>query len=174
MFYTLSSNKVNSFDISELIYTIYKMLLDENSNEIRINELNGLFQIVFNEISSAFTYEQFTCILDGSFNSTSTNIPNFRNSKITFENFLKNFKVFLYYIVYSEKYLLIFEILDFEEKKKILTAELIVSLNKILRNLDENNIYISFTKIFLEQIDSNQVFISKSDFLCLLIKSLYI
>jgi hypothetical protein len=163
----LSINKVNTTDLNELLFTIYSNLLDESSQEIRINVLNTLINIIFDEISPQPTYEEFTSILDNQF----SNCNILRNTKITYENFIKNFRVAIYYYFYSEIFLKLYDILDHEEKKKILTAELIVCLNKVLRNLEENNINLIFTKKLLEIIDINQAFITKSEYIILLIKS---
>jgi hypothetical protein len=165
--YNLSINKVNTTDLNELVFKIYSYLLDESSQEIRTNVLNNLVNIIFDEMSPQPSYEEFTSILDTQF----SNCNILRNTKITYENFIKNFRVAIYYYFYSEIFLKLYEILDHEEKKKILTAELIVCLNKIVRNLEENNINLIFTKKLLEIIDSNQAFITKSDYIILLIKS---
>ena len=185
-------NKINTTDCNEIIYQIYSLILDETSNEVNIKILDNLIHFILNEhlVTNINTFYNLINLLENNITSNEANgnstgnsnlkiTPKAKNnsaigtiySKITFENFQKYFKTCLYFYIYCDKYKNIFEILDFENKSKILTAELIVCFNKLLRNLEDDNIFSIFIKKYLQLIDTNQIFFSKYEYYFHLLKS---
>ena len=100
-------NKINNSDCNELSFRIYKMLFDEDMNEIKIKELDYLTNLILSEYivtkdkekdkdkDNFISFDKFTNIIEGVTNTntnsttTSNNMKAILNLKITFENFLK-------------------------------------------------------------------------------------
>ena len=61
-----------------------------------------------------------------------------------------------------------------EKNEKILTAELIICLNKINRGLNENNLFYIISKKFNELIDVDKINLNKKEFYQICLKSLII
>jgi hypothetical protein len=176
-----SANKISTSDCNELSYEVYSLLFDPNSNEIKMNILDSITHLILGEFlslnNSIVTFEKYTNLIEGITSNSTTISGNMKAlliPKISFEIFLKYFKILIYFFFYSENYKQIFSILDSENKNKILGAELIVCFNKLIRNLEENNIFIIFTKKFMGLIDSNQIYLTKYEYYSTLTKSLSI
>jgi hypothetical protein len=186
-----SANKLSNSECNDISYAVYSLLFDINTNEIKINLLDSVTHIILGEFigigqsnsqNNNVTFEKFMNLIEGNNYSTNNNSSNENTNsikalllpKISFEIFLKYFKILIFFYFYSDNYKRIFTILDPDFKQKILTAELVVTFNKLTRNLEENNIFIIFTKKFLGLLDNNQIYLSKIEYFTILIKSLSI
>lgn len=176
-----SANKLSNSECNEIGYEIYSLLFDENTNEIKLNLLDCLIQIILGEYIgiNLCTFEKLMNLIDGNgsinvneSSSTGAVIKPLFIPRVSFEIFLKYFKILIFFYFYSKNYQNVFNILDHDYKLKILTAELIVTLNKITRNLEENNIFLIFSKKFLGLLDNNQIYLSKLEYYSILIKAL--
>lgn len=176
-----SVNKLSNSECNEIGYEIYSLLFDENTNEIKLNLLDCVIQIILGEYIGVnlCSFEKFMNLVDGNgsinvneHSSTGAGIKPLFIPRVSFEIFLKYFKILIFFYFYSKNYQNVFNILDHDYKLKILTAELIVTLNKITRNLEENNIFLIFSKKFLGLLDNNQIYLTKLEYYSILIKAL--
>jgi len=169
----------NTYDLEFLtkelvLYNLYKEYEDLSSkNGVQINEMVLLLNMLLYEYISEF-------LIINKEKSENAFIDMFieekEKEKVTHVNFLifsKILKAIILFLINVEKFKLIFDSLDFEGKNKILTAELVVCLNKIYRILNEQDKLNLRIKTLSEIIDASKVYMKKSDFYKLVIQ-LYI
>lgn len=178
-----------SIDLNLLIYVIYKILVSE-LDEISTNnsaELDILTNIILSKYMEGekISFEKFKSFLK------EENTMNVQKNLggLTFECFRKIFEVLVKFFFFSDKIEIIFNLLNSGNKKeksnstannskeanegnKIMTAELVICMNKIIRNLNENNQFYYIAHKFLEVIDTGQIYLSQRNFYLLFIKSL--
>jgi hypothetical protein len=166
-------NKLSQMDILEVIHKVYKIMKDEN-NEIKSKDLDLLIIFILSDcLVSCNSFEKFSNILEN-FENKKTSVPNigFCNNKISYETLEKNIKILIFFTINKSKFQFLFDTLDSEQKSKILTAELVVFMNKLQRNLSENEQFSYYCKRYIEFIDSTQVYIKKNDYYLLALKSI--
>ena len=165
-----NSNDLEFLTKELIIYNIFKELEDVNSK-------NGMLVIDAILFFNMLLYEYIPEILIFSKDKSENQfIEMFIEEKekekinmINFAIFEKMLKTTLTFLIYVDKYKNIIDSLDFEGKNKILTAELVVCLNKIYRILNEQDRQILRIKHLTEIIDISKVYMKKSDFFKLVI-----
>lgn len=155
-----------------IIYNIYKDFEDPNSkNGILLNDLLLLMNILLYEYIGEYL----------TINKEKTESPFIEmfleekeKEKVTHISLLtlgKILKTVVPFLVNSEKYKMIFEAVDQEGKGKVLTAELVVCLNKVSRSLTEADKMILRLRQLTELVDISKVYIKKVDFYKLAIQA---
>ncbi len=163
-YFHTSESEINfNTDVNLIIYKIYKILFQSGNKKI-INDLNILIKIIFYKFfgENILIFDNFKDYID----------VKSSNNNLNYENFQKYFRTIVKFYIFQNNFKYIFTIL--EKKEKILTTELIATLNKICKGLSETNIFYIIAKKFIELIGSNSVSLTKSDFYIMCIRSLNI
>jgi hypothetical protein len=163
-YFHTSESEINfNTDVNLIIYKIYKILFQSGNKKI-INDLNILIKIIFYKFfgENILIFDNFKDYID----------VKSSNNNLNYENFQKYFKIIVKFFIFKDNFENIFQIL--EKNEKILTAELIICLNKINRGLNENNLFYIISKKFNELIDVDKINLNKKEFFQICLKSLII
>lgn len=174
-YFYCEENELNvNTDINLLIHNIYKLLCTEqdilftaNNNSKGDNiELDIITSIIFGKYltQEGLTYEKIKLLIDA-------NQPNNSNN-LSYELFQKNYKIFIKFYLLCDRFGLIYS--QLENKDKVGISEFALGLNKVIKRLNEQNLFYSIAKKFIELIDGNQLHFTKVELYTLLIKSLNI
>jgi len=159
----VEKSMANELEFNLNIYKIFKILEDEKS-EIGLKTINSLTSLLIGEFTGIHSFESLLNLLEYKFDVNEKN-------KIPFEIFLTYMTIIINFLTQSCKFVQIFEILDPNNKGEVKTAELVPTLNKIFRKINnETTISSRLIKNLTEVIDANQVYIKKVDFYGLLLK----
>jgi len=159
-------------DCNLVINQCYKILFMKDSSKKNLdnNGENKELNILINAIFSSFlgdninSFVKFKNCIDGNKDNFSLNL--------NYETFQKYFRIIVKFYLFKNNFKNIFKLL--EKKEKVLTAELIVTLNKICRGLTEINTFYIIAKKFIELIDPNIITLTKIDFYIMCIRALNI
>lgn len=173
--------KIETTELNQICHNIYKLLLDDHG-DIIIKDIDTLMYLLINPYFGKFNFESLMALVENHNNSSSTstqsssklktNNNNTNLNKMTFEVFSKYFKHIINFYLFSEKFDFIFKLLDTENKGKILTAELIVCINKITRGVQDSNHLTQSLKRFLESLNQEATHVKKFDFFIGLLKAI--
>lgn len=177
--------KIETTELNQICHNIYKLLLDDQG-DIIIKDIDTLIYLLTNPYIGKFNFESLMSLVEnhnisGNLSTstsktktatTNNNSNNINLNKITFEVFSKYFKHIINFYLFSEKFDFIFKLLDQENKGKILTAELIVCINKITRGVEDSNHLTQSLKRFLDSLNQEAVYVKKIDFFIGLLKAI--
>jgi len=173
--------KIETTELNQICHNIYKLLLDDQG-DIIVKDIDTVMYLLTYSYFGKFNFESLMAIvenhnnpfstLNSSSNKLKTNNNNINLNKITFEIFSKYFKHVINFYLFSEKFDFIFKLLDNESKGKILTAELIVCINKITRGVEDSNHLTQSLKRFLESLSEEATHVKKFDFFIGLLKAI--
>ena len=163
-----------TIDCNLVINQCYKILFmkDCSNNNLDINNENKELNIIINAIFSKYidddinSFSKFKNFVDG-------NKENLISVNLNYENFQKYFRTVVKFYIFENNFKYIYKLLE-KKEKKILTTELIVTLNKICRGLSETNIFYIIAKKFIELIGPNLISLTKTDYYIMCIRSLNI
>jgi hypothetical protein len=174
----IMSSILSKLNVSEISFNIYSLFVDElssisinthNQNVIDINpNLPSSYNLFLNLLlcpllGESIDFKQIASIIRKNSNSES-----YQNFDI-FRDFFKYILLFLYY---SEKIKEIFDVLNKDKKSKILSAEFIVCAKKLKRSLEEDNIINSILAKMIELLNSDEAYITKTQFFNILLNSI--
>lgn len=174
--------KIETTELNQICHNIYKLLLDDQG-DIIVKDIDLLIYLLTNSYFGKFNFESLMALVENHNNSSSISTQssslsklktnnNTNLNKITFEVFSKYFKHIINFYLFSEKFDFIFKLLDAESKGKILTAELIVCINKITRGVEDSNHLTQSLKRFLESLNPEATHVKKIDFFIGLLKAI--
>lgn len=174
----IESNLVT--EINLLMHNIHKVLIFENETKNENSELDILCNIIFGKYFSGekFSFEKFKSILDMQPKSSTQNTGKTENAfnvpykDYQYDGFVNYFKIIVKFFLYADKVEKVYQILN--QKNKLMTAELVVCLNKLGRKLTDSNHFNIISKKFIELINTNEVYISKEDFYSTFIRALVV
>lgn len=160
-------------DSSLLINDIYKLLSLKGRNYSEGNKKSELDIIVGHILSKyiegANSYNNFINILENHNKKNSS--ENMINANIlSYDQFQKYFKIIIKFFIFSKGFEKIFN--SIVKNDKIMTAELIVCVNKIIKCLNESNLFYLVAKKILAMIDTNKVTIDKNEFYLICLRAL--
>ena len=173
--------KIETTELNQICHNIYKLLLDDQG-DIIVKDIDTLLYLLTFPFFGKFNFETLMSLVENhnsSSNSTQssstklkTNNNNTNLNKITFEVFSKYFKHIINFYLFSEKFDFIVKLLDPDNKGKILTAELIVCINKITRGVEDSNHLTQSLKRFLDSLNQEAIHVKKIDFFIGLLKAI--
>lgn len=174
--------KIETTELNQICHNIYKLLLDEHG-DIIMRDIDTLLYLLTSPFFGKFNFEGLMNLVEnhnisggtshshsklkGNNNNITTNL-----NKVTFEVFSKYFKHIINFYLFSEKFEFIFKMLDQDGKGKILTAELVVCINKITRDVEDSNHLTQSLKRFLDSLNQDAVYVKKIDFYIGLLKAI--
>jgi len=174
--------KIETTELNQICHNIYKLLLDDQG-DIIVKDIDVLLYLLISPYFGKFNFESLMSLVENHNNNSNSNQSssikmktnnnnNTNLNKITFEVFSKYFKHIINFYLFSEKFDFIFKLLDSENKGKILTAELIVCINKITRGVEDSNHLTQSLKRFLDSLNQDAVYVKKIDFFIGLLKAI--
>lgn len=160
-------------DSSILINDIYKLLSLKERNYSEGNKKNQLDIIVGHllnrYIENASTYNDFVNLVENQ-NKKSSKDNMYNNTILSYEQFQKYFKVLLKFFIFTKGFENIYH--SVVKNEKIMTAELLVCINKILKYLNETNLFYIVAKKIGDMIDTSKVTIDKNEFYSICLRAL--
>jgi len=182
------SSILSKLNVSEISFNIYSLFVDElssNSNCTQIQNMNDInanvprsFDLFLNLLLSPLLgenidFKQIASIIQVNSISDSYSTSSINSLTIlNFDIFKEFFKYILIFLYYSEKFKEIFDVLNKDKKSKILSAEFIVCAKKLKRKLEEDNIINSILSRMIEILNSDEAYITKTQFFNILLNSI--
>jgi hypothetical protein len=189
-FYKSSQEKIifSKLNVNEISYNIFSLFLDEysynsyssineNSNDLNPNSTTSLDMFINLLLSTLLgentNFKYIVSIIEKNSNSENYSSSTVNSTSIqNFEIFNYYFKYVLLFLHYSDKFNEIFDVLDKDKKSKILTVEFIVCGKKLKRSFEEGNIINTILTRMIELLDTNEVYITKTQFFNNLLNSI--
>ena len=159
-------------DSSLLINDIYKLLSLKDTNysdNNKKNELDIIIDFIFAKyIEGIHNYFDFVNLVE---NQTKKNkeIVN-SNTLLSYEQFQKYFKVVIKFFLFCKGLDRIYN--GVVKNDKLMTAELICCFNKVIKNLNESNLFYLVAKKIVDMIDTSQATIDKNKYYSICIRAL--
>ena len=161
---------------SLLINDIYK-LLSLKDNNYSLNEKEGkseldiLLDFVFSKyLDGVHSYFDFVNLLENqSKKNNKENIAN-SNTLLSYEQFQKYFKIVIKFFLFAKGFERVFNCLN--KNEKLSTNEIIICYNKILKGLNESNLFYIVSKKIMDMVDTNQSTIDKNKYYSICIRAL--
>ena len=159
-------------DSSLLINDIYKLLSLKDTNYTdnnKKNELDIIIMFIFSKyVEGVNNYFDFVNMVE---NQTKKNkdVVN-SNTLLSYEQFQKYFKIVLKFFIFMKGFERVYN--GVVKNDKLLTAELIYCYNKIIKNLNESNLFYLVAKKIVDMIDTTQVTIDKNKYYSICIRAL--
>ena len=161
---------------SLLINDIYK-LLSLKDNNYSLNEKEGkseldiLLDFVFSKyLDGVHSYFDFVNLLENqSKKNNKENIAN-SNTLLSYEQFQKYFKIVIKFFLFAKGFERVFNCLN--KNEKLSTNEIIICYNKILKGLNESNLFYIVSKKIVDMVDTNQSTIDKNKYYSICIRAL--
>ncbi len=161
---------------SLLINDIYKLLsLKDNNYSLSEkegkSELDIIIEFIFNKyIDGIHNYFDFVNLVENQTKKNNKeNIGN-SNTLLSYEQFQKYFKVVLKFFIFSKGFERIYN--GVIKNDKLMTAELIACYNKVIKNLNESNLFYLVAKKIVDMIETSQVTIDKNKYYSICIRAL--
>jgi len=161
-------------DSSLLINEIYKLLsLKDNNysdNNSKKNELDIIIDFIFSKyIEGIHNYFDFVNLVENQMKKNNKENVN-SNTLLSYEQFQKYFKVVLKFFIFSKGFERIYN--GVIKNDKLMTAELIACYNKVIKNLNESNLFYLVAKKIVDMIETSQVTIDKNKYYSICIRAL--
>ena len=161
---------------SLLINDIYK-LLSLKDNNYSLNEKEGkseldiLLDFVFSKyLDGVHSYFDFVNLLENqSKKNNKENIAN-SNTLLSYEQFKKYIKIVIKFFLFAKGFERVFNCLN--KNEKLSTNEIIICYNKILKGLNESNLFYIVSKKIVDMVDTNQSTIDKNKYYSICIRAL--
>ena len=160
-------------DSSLLINDIYKLLsLKERnySENNKKNELDIVIDFIFSKyVDGIHNYFDFVNMVENLDKKNSKEAIN-SNTLLSYEQFQKYFKVVIKFFIFAKGFERVYNTVI--KNDKLMTAELIACFNKIIKNLNESNLFYIVAKKIVDMIDTSQTNIDKSKYYSICIRAL--
>ena len=160
-------------DSSLLINDIYKLLsLKERSyiDNCKKNELDIVIDFIFSKyIDGIHNYFDFVNMVENLDKKNSKEAIN-SNTLLSYEQFQKYFKVVIKFFIFAKGFERVYNTVI--KNDKLMTAELIACFNKIIKNLNESNLFYLVAKKIVDMIDTSQITIDKEKYYSICIRAL--
>ena len=92
------------------------------------------------------------------------------NTLLSYEQFQKYFKVVIKFFIFAKGFERVYNTVI--KNDKLMTAELIACFNKIIKNLNESNLFYLVAKKIVDMIDTSQITIDKDKYYSICIRAL--
>ena len=160
-------------DSSLLINDIYKLLSLKDTNysdNNKKNEVDIIIEFIFSKyFEGIHNYFDFVNLVENQTKKNNKEVVN-SNTLLSYEQFQKYFKVVLKFFLFMKGFERVYN--GVVKNDKLMTAELIGCYNKIIKNLNESNLFYLVAKKIVDMIDTTQVTIDKSKYYSICIRAL--
>jgi len=161
---------------SLLINDIYK-LLSLKDNNYSLNEKEGKTEldiildfIFIKYIDGIHSYFDFVNLVENQTKKNNKeNIGN-SNTLLSYEQFQKYFKIVIKFFLFSKGFERVYYCLN--KNNKLNTNEIVFCYNKIIKNLNESNLFYIVAKKIVDMIDTSQTHIDKNKYYSICIRAL--
>ena len=161
---------------SLLINDIYK-LLSLKDNNYSLNEKEGKTEldiildfIFIKYIDGIHSYFDFVNLVENQTKKNNKeNIGN-SNTLLSYEQFQKYFKIVIKFFLFSKGFERVYYCLN--KNDKLNTNEIVFCYNKIIKNLNESNLFYIVAKKIVDMIDTSQTYIDKNKYYSICIRAL--
>ena len=161
---------------SLLINDIYK-LLSLKDNNYSLNEKEGKTEldiildfIFIKYIDGIHSYFDFVNLVENQTKKNNKeNIGN-SNTLLSYEQFQKYFKIVIKFFLFSKGFERVYYCLN--KNDKLNTNEIVFCHNKIIKNLNESNLFYIVAKKIVDMIDTSQTHIDKNKYYSICIRAL--
>ena len=156
---------------SLLVNDIYKVLsLKEANFNDKKNELDIVISLIFSKyIDDIHCYLDFVNFIE---NKTRKNNKEkvINNTILSYEQFQKYFKIVIKFCLFSKGIERVYNILA--KNDKVTKTDMVDCYNKIIKNLNESNLFYLVAKKIIDMVDINQTFIEKYKYYTICIRAL--
>jgi hypothetical protein len=161
---------------SLLINDIYK-LLSLKDNNYSLNEKEGKTEldiildfIFIKYIDGIHSYFDFVNLVENQTKKNNKeNIGN-SNTLLSYEQFQKYFKIVIKFFLFSKGFERVYYCLN--KNDKLNTNEIVFCYNKIIKNLNESNLFYIVAKKIVDMVDTSQTNIDKNKYYSICIRAL--
>ena len=161
---------------SLLINDIYK-LLSLKDNNYSLNEKEGKTEldiildfIFIKYIDGIHSYFDFVNLVENQTKKNNKeNIGN-SNTLLSYEQFQKYFKIVIKFFLFSKGFERVYYCLN--KNDKLNTNEIVFCYNKIIKNLNESNLFYIVAKKIVDMVDTSQTHIDKNKYYSICIRAL--
>ena len=161
---------------SLLINDIYK-LLSLKDNNYSLNEKEGKTEldiildfIFIKYIDGIHSYFDFVNLVENQTKKNNKeNIGN-SNTLLSYEQFQKYFKIVIKFFLFSKGFERVYYCLN--KNDKLNTNEIVFCYNKIIKNLNESNLFYIVAKKIVDMVDTSQTYIDKNKYYSICIRAL--
>ena len=162
---------------SLLINDIYKLLsLKDNNYSLSEkegkSELDIIIEFIFNKyIDGIHNYFDFVNLVENQTKKNNKeNTGNNSNTLLSYEQFQKYFKIVIKFFLFSKGFEKIYQCVN--KNDKLITNDIVSCYNKIIKNLNESNLFYIVAKKIVDMIDTSQTNIDKSKYYSICIRAL--
>ena len=160
-------------DSSLLINDIYKLLSLKDTNysdNNKKNELDIIIEFIFSKyIEGVHNYFDFVNMVENQTKKNNKEVVN-SNTLLSYEQFQKYFKVVIKFFIFMKGFERVYN--GVIKSDKLATTELVNCYNKIIKNLNESNLFYLVAKKIVDMIDTTQTTIDKNKYYSICIRAL--
>ena len=160
-------------DSSLLINDIYKLLSLKDTNfsdNNKKNELDIVIEFIFSKyIDGVHNYFDFVNLVENQTKKNNKEIVN-SNTLLSYEQFQKYFKVVIKFFIFIKGFERVYN--GVVKNDKLEPSELIGCYNKIIKNLNESNLFYLVAKKIVDMVDTTQNIIDKNKYYSICIRAL--
>jgi hypothetical protein len=161
---------------SLLINDIYK-LLSLKDNNYSLNEKEGKTEldiildfIFIKYIDGIHSYFDFVNLVENQTKKNNKENTGNSNTLLSYEQFQKYFKIVIKFFLFSKGFERVYYCLN--KNDKLNTNEIVFCYNKIIKNLNESNLFYIVAKKIVDMIDTSQTHIDKNKYYSICIRAL--
>ena len=161
---------------SLLINEIYKLLSLKDNNysgneKERKNELDIIIDFIFSKyIEGIHNYFDFVNLVENQVKKNNKENNTNSNTLLSYEQFQKYFKIVIKFFLFSKGFERVYNCIN--KNDKLITNEIVVCYNKIIKNLNESNLFYIVAKKIVDMIDTSQNTIDKNKYYSICIRAL--
>ena len=161
---------------SLLINEIYKLLsLKDNNYSLSEKEGKSELDIIIDFIFSKYVdgihnYFDFVNLLENQLKKNNKENPNNSNTLLSYEQFQKYFKIVIKFFIFSKGFERVFNCIN--KNDKLVTNEIVFCYNKIIKGLNESNLFYIVAKKIVDMVDTSQTNIDKNKYYSICIRAL--
>lgn len=160
-------------DSSLLINDIYKLLSLKDTNysdNNKKNELDIIIEFIFSKyIEGVHNYFDFVNLVENQTKKNNKEIVN-SNTLLSYEQFQKYFKVVIKFFIFMKGFERVYN--GVVKNDKLSSTELTSCYNKIIKYLNESNLFYLVAKKIVDMIDTTQNTIDKNKYYSICIRAL--
>jgi len=161
---------------SLLINDIYK-LLSLKDNNYSLNEKEGkseldiIIEFIFTKyIEGVHTYFDFVNLVENQVKKNNKENVGNSNTLLSYEQFQKYFKIVIKFFLFAKGFEKVYYCIN--KNDKLTTNEIIFCYNKIIKNLNETNLFYIVAKKIVDMVDTSQTTIDKNKYYSICIRAL--
>ena len=161
---------------SLLINEIYKLLSLKDNNYSGTekegkNELDIIIDFIFGKyIEGIHNYFDFVNLVENQVKKNNKENNTNSNTLLSYEQFQKYFKIVIKFFLFSKGFERVYNCIN--KNDKLITNEIVICYNKIIKGLNESNLFYIVAKKIVDMIDTSQNTIDKNKYYSICIRAL--